>query len=153
MIVQAPSTAAAEPPIVIGLFWPDIDPVEMREAQRLDNTVTPARLRGAIIEAASSAIEALAAWKIAQIELGYASLVTVPADEIDGATIIEHRFKRAIGSLAKALILERTRDFDATAKGDKRSEALTDPIDDLRRDYHNAIADIVGRPRVTIELI
>lgn len=153
MIVSAPSTPAIEPPIVIGSFWPAIDPVEIREAMRLDNTATPPRLRPALIEAAATAIETLAAWKIAQIALGYATLATVPSDEIDEETILIHRFKRAVGSLAKALIMERYRDFDATAKGDKRTEALTDPIDDCRRDYHNAIADIVGRPRCTIELI
>lgn len=153
MIVQAPGTPAIEPPIAIGAFWPDIDPFEIREAQRLDNTVTPARLRPALIEAASTTIEALAAWKIAQIELGYTTLAAVPSDEIDGATIIEHRFKRAVGSLAKALLMERYRDFDATAKGDKRADALTDPIDDCRRDHLNALADITGRPRCTIELI
>lgn len=153
MIVQAPSTPETETPIPIGAFWPAIDPVDIREAQRLDNTVTPPRLRAALIESASTTIEALAAWKIAQIELGYTTLAAVPSDEIDGATIIEHRFKRAVGSLAKALLLERLRDFDATAKGDKRADALTDPIDDCRRDHLHALADIAGRPRTTIELI
>lgn len=153
MIVSAPSPTPAEPDINIGSFWPAISPAEIREAQRLDNTVTAPRLRGAIIEAAATTIEALAAWKIAKIALGYTTLVSVPSDEIDGATIIEHRFKRAVGSLAKALLMERYRDFDATAKGDKRAEALTDPIDDCRRDHLNALADITGRPRCTIELI
>ncbi|PKO49006.1 MAG: head completion/stabilization protein [Betaproteobacteria bacterium HGW-Betaproteobacteria-4] len=153
MIVNAPSTPESETPITIGAFWPDIEPFEIREAQRLDNTVTPPRLRSAIIESASTTIEALAAWKIAQIAIGYTTLSVVPSDEIDGSTIIEHRFKRAVGSLAKALLMERYRDFDASAKGDKRAEALTDPIDDCRRDHLNAIADITGRTRCTIELI
>lgn len=153
MIVQAPSTPANEPPVVIGSFWPEIDPVEIREAQRLDNTVTPPRLRAALVEAAITTIESLAVWKTDQITLGYATLTAVPSDAIDGATIIVHRFKRAVGSLTKALLLERLRDFDATAKGDKRADALTDPIDDCRRDHLNALADITGRTRCTIELI
>lgn len=153
MIVTAPSPTPAETDIAIGSFWPAISPVEIREAQRLDNTVTPARLRPALIESASTTIEALAAWKIAQIELGYTTLSAVPSDEIDGASILVHRFKRAVGSLAKALLMERYRDFDATAKGDKRADALTDPIDDCRRDHLNALADITGRTRCTIELI
>lgn len=153
MIVSAPSPTPAETDINIGSFWPAISPFDIREAQRLDNTVTPPRLRAALIEAAATTIEALAAWKIAQIELGYTTLDAVPSDEIDGATIIEHRFKRAVGSLAKALLMERYRDFDATAKGDKRADALTDPIDDCRRDHLNALADITGRTRCTIELI
>ena len=40
-----------------------------------------------------------------------------------------------------------------TGKGDKKAESLTDPIDDCRRDHLNAIADILDKPRVTVELI
>jgi hypothetical protein len=153
MIVSAPSTPAIEPPLGLGEFWPAIDPVDIREAQRIDNTIPPARLRAVIIEAASTTIEALAEWKIAKIEAGETSLEGISAVSIDGESVLVHRFRRAVGCLAKALLLERLRDFDSTAKGDKKADALTDPIDDCRRDHHFALAGIVGRPRSTIELI
>lgn len=153
MIVSAPSTPASEPPISLGAFWPAIDPVAIREDQRIDNTVIPARLRSAIIEAAATTIEALAAWKIGQIEAGENSLAGIEAEDIDGTSILIHRYQRAVGCLAKALLLERMRDFDATGKGERKAEFLTDPIDDCRRDHLNAIADIAGRPRSTVELI
>ena len=51
------------------------------------------------------------------------------------------------------MLLERYRDMDSTGKGDKKAEAQFDTIDDCRRDYHNAIADIIGRRRVTVEII
>ena len=153
MIVQAPSQPASEPPITIGPFWPEIDPVKIRDDQRIDNTVTPERLRMALIEAIATTNHALRTWRETQTGLGYVTLSAVPADQIDETSILEHRYLRAVGCLAKALLLERLRDFDATGKGDKKAETLTDPIDDYRRDHLHALADIAGTPRTVVELI
>jgi hypothetical protein len=153
MIIPVPASQTPEAPVVIGSFWTDIDPGYIRETQRIDNTITAPRLRATLIEAAAVVIAALAEWKTTQITAGFTSLPSVPADEIDGISINVHRYNRAIGCLAKALLLERYRDFDSTAKGDKKADQLTDPIEDCRRDSLHAIADIVGRPRLTIELI
>ena len=152
MIIQAPSTPASEPLITSSAFWPKIDPVAIREQQRIDNTVPPARLRWAIIEAIATTNQALLAWRFATAD-GVASLAEIEADEIDGTSTLVHRYQRAVGCLTKALLLERLRDYDATGKGDRKAEALTDPIDDCRRDHLNAIADITGAPRTTVELI
>lgn len=153
MIVQAPATPASEPPIVSSPFWPEIDPIEIRDQQRIDNTIAVPRLRGALIEAIATTNNALRTWRQANETLGITSLAAIEAEQIDGTSLLIHRYQRAVGCLAKALIMERTRDFDATGKGDKKAEALTDPIDDCRRDHLNALADITGRPRNTVELI
>ena len=152
-IVTAPATPAAETPIVSSPFWPEVDPVEIRDAQRIDTTVTPERLRMALVEAIATTNHALRAWREAQVSLGYAALNTVPADEIGATSILIHRYQRAVGCLAKALLLERLRDFDATGKGDRKADALIDPIDDCRRDHLHAIADITGTGRTVVELI
>lgn len=152
MIIKAPSTPDSELPITSSDFWPPIAPSDIREQQRIDNTVPPARLRGAIIEAIATTNQALLAWRFATAD-GIASLAEIEADEIDGTSILVHRYQRAVGCLTKALLLERLRDFDATGKGDRKAETLTDPIDDCRRDHLNAIADITGAPRTTVELI
>ena len=152
-IVTAPTETELEKPIVSGPFWPDLDPAVIRDAQRIDGTVPVPRLRMAIIEAIATTNGALRVWREAQIANGSNKLVDIAAEEIDGVSILAHRYQRAVGCLAKALLLERYRDFDATGKGDKKADALTDPIDDCRRDHLNALADITGRPRSTIELI
>lgn len=152
MIIPAPSAPASEPPIASSAWWPQIDPVEIREQQRIDNTVPAPRLRWAIIEAIATTNQALLAWRFATWP-DAASLAEIEAEQIDGTSILVHRYQRAVGCLTKALLLERLRDFDATGKGDRKTEALTDPIDDCRRDHLNAIADIVGVPRVTVDLI
>lgn len=153
MIVQAPSTPAAETPIVSSQFWPEIDPAVIREQQRIDNTITPARLRAALIEAIASTNAALVEFRVGQQALGKTSLESIEAEQVDNTSILIHRYQRAVGCLAKALLLERSRDIDATGKGERKAEFLTDPIDDCRRDHLNALADIAGRPRTTVELI
>ncbi|MCO1344221.1 head completion/stabilization protein [Burkholderia multivorans] len=55
--------------------------------------------------------------------------------------------------LAKATLIERYRDYDTTGDGARRADELEPQSDELRRDARWAISDIVGRPRVTVELI
>ena len=152
-IVTAPAADPEEAPIVSGPFWPNVAPVAIRATQRIDNTVPPERLRMALIEAIACTNHALRDWRQAQADLGHTNLSTVPADEIDGKSILEHRYQRAVGCLAKALLLERLRDFDTSGKGDKKADTLTDPIDDCRRDHLHALADITGNARTVVELI
>lgn len=153
LIVPVPPPTTAEEPITSSAFWPAVDPVKIREDQRIDNAVTPPRLKAAIIEAIATTNQSLMAWRNGQQNQGINTLENVPAEQIDGISIKHHRYLRAVGCLTKALLLERYRDMDTTHKGDKRAEMLTDPIDDCRRDHLNAINDIRGQARSTVELI
>lgn len=153
MIIPSSQTQTKEKRISSSVFWPDVDPSTIREDQRIDNTVTPKRLRMALIESIATVNDALFKWRQSCEVKGINSLDEIQAEEIDGTSILVHRYQRAVGCLAKAILLERLRDFDATGKGERKAEYLTDPIDDCRRDHLAAIADITGRPRLTIELI
>lgn len=153
MIIPAPTPTAEETPIVSSAFWPEIDPGNIRAAHRIDNTVTPERLRHALIEAIASTNAALLVFRQSMQALGAATLADVEAETIDDQSILVLRYQRAVGSLAKALLLERLRDFDTTGKGERRAETAPDTIDDCRRDHLHAIADIAGKQRTTIELI
>lgn len=152
-IVTAPVAETTEVAIVSGPFWPDVQPEVIRDEHRIDNTITPTRLRATLIEAIANTNYALRQFRDAQIEQGITTLADVDAEKIDGTSVLIHRYQRAVGCLAKALLLERMRDFDSTAKGDKKSDQSHEEIDDCRRDYMSAIADIAGRPRTTVELI
>lgn len=144
---------ATEQPISMGSFWPEIDPAAARAAQRIDGTVTTERWRDALIEAAATVIGLLSAWRVSQIEIGHTTLDAVPAELIDDESIHVQRFHRAVHCLAAADVTERYRGFDATDSGNRLADELENPIDDLRRDAHWAIGDILGRPRSTVELI
>lgn len=88
LIVKAPGAPTTEPTIVSSPFWPEIDPVQIREDQRIDNTVTPGRLKAALIEAIATTNASLSTWRQAQITAGYTELAAVPADTIDNTSIM-----------------------------------------------------------------
>lgn len=134
-------------------FFPDIDVDTATAAMRQDGTVTAERLRAALVEAALSVNEDLAAWRAEQQAADYFTLEEVPAPQIDGKSAHVHRYLRAVYCEARAGLIERYRDYDATAAGDRKAEALMQAVEDLRRDARWATSDIVGRSRSTVELI
>lgn len=151
--VSIGATPADQAAITSGPFWPDIDPDDALKDKRIDGTVTPDRLRAALIDAIATVNRDLSAWKAAQIEAGYNSLAEVPAEEVDEESIHVHRYRRAVFSLAAADLTEQYRSFDATDAGHQYADRLETPIGDLRRAASWAIRDIRGEPRTTVELI
>lgn len=136
-------------------WYPAIDPAQLRREHRLGDVakVTPERLRAAILEALISVDNQLGAWATAQTAAGYASLATVPARAFGGESRLVISFHRAIGALTKLELIERHRDLDTTAAGDRDAAALDPSIGELRRDAIHAIRDILGTTRTTVELI
>ncbi|MGT3309545.1 head completion/stabilization protein, partial [Yersinia enterocolitica] len=63
-----------------------------------------------------------------------------------------YRFRRAVYSIARALVLEGYRDVDTTTKGDRDAAALDQQRDDLWRDARWSISDIRGVQRIYAEL-
>lgn len=151
--VTTPPTEYTETEIDPGPFWPKIDPAEIRAAQRIDGTIAPQRLKEALYDAIASVNGELRDWKEARLAAGDATLADVEADRIDDESIPVLRYRRAVGCLAKASLVERYRDFDSTGRGDKKADVQENPIDDLRRDARWAISDILGIGHSTVELI
>lgn len=150
----APTTLAPDADAIANDgFFPDIDLLAMTDAMRLDGTVTQARLRPAVIAAMLTVNGELAEWKAQQQAASHATLADVPGPAVAGEAALLHHYRRAVYSLAKADLTERYRDYDATGEGHKKADALDPTIDEQRRNAHWAIADILGRARVTVELI
>ncbi|WP_338725826.1 head completion/stabilization protein [Shewanella baltica] len=150
-IATAPSSAPKT--ITNSEFWPDIDLAKLRDAMRLDGTVTNERLEHSAINAALQTNSDLKDWRIGQQILGFDGLEQVPAEQINGQSIYLQLYLRAVYCLTKANLIERYSDFDSTAKGLKAGEELHDSVNDLRRDARFAIRDILGESHVTVELI
>jgi hypothetical protein len=137
-------------------WYPDIVLQDMREKMRLDGTVTTARLIEAVVAAILHVNSQLRAWKLQQVGAGRASLAAVPADRVNRESQLVAHYRRAVYCWAKADLIERYRDYDSTASSlsdKKMMEALDNAPGEQRRNAHWAIADIVGRPHVTVELI
>ena len=71
----------------------------------------------------------------------------------DGESVLLQLYRRAVQCGTAVELHERYRSYDATAQGNQRADDLTPTIDELRRDHRNAISDLQGLRRVTVELI
>lgn len=147
--------ATPETPVTIKNdgWYPDVDLSDFRDAMRLDGTVTTPRLKQAVVDAIISVNRALATWKSGYVTAGIAKLADIQADEVNEERILLSKYRRAVYCLAKADLIERYRDFDATGDGNKQADALESSSDEMRRNAHWALADMLGQARMTIELI
>ncbi len=134
-------------------FWPDIDLGLLRDAVRIDGTVTDKRLTHAVINAISSVNRDLSVWRQAQKAAGATTLNDVEAEEINGESELKQLYLRAVYATTKANLIERYRDYDATGDGHKSADKLELSADDLYRDARFAIRDIIGETHTTVELI
>ena len=144
---------AEDRPIINGGFFPDMDPLAVREAARISGSVPPPRLRAAIIGAILTVAVDLDAWAERQRAAGYATLADVPAATLDGSSRLVLLYSRAVALHAKAELIERLRDFDTTAAGGTHADELGETIGDLRRDARHAVRDILGTTRTMVDLI
>lgn len=149
-----PGTPPVTEAVIVNDGWfPNIDPVQLRAEHRIRDSVTPERLRGAIIGAIITVGNQLATWQANQITAAHASLEAVPAPQIDGKSRFVLLYARAIGAYVKAELVEGYRDVDVTTAGQRDVGDLEPSIPELRRDAIHAIRDILGRARMRAELI
>ena len=154
--IAVPPTSPTEATITAGPFLPALDVAATRAAMRIDGTVTPERLRAALVEGIAHVADQLADHIEGWQATGYTTLGDVPVrglQEIDGLPANVHRYLRAVRCWASAELIERMRDYDSTNEGHLNAEKLATTVDDLRRDARWAINDISGRARNTVELI
>lgn len=148
-----PAPPSAETVVTNDGWFPDIDPVDVRADSRVRENVTAARLRRAIIDAIMTVNRQLAGWKAAQVTAGHNTLADVPADEIDGHSQLLLLYSGAICAAAKVELVERYRDTDLTAAGQRQVDELDPALGELRRDMIHAVRDIRGEGRTVVELI
>lgn len=134
-------------------FFPDIDPADVRDTVRINGTVTELRLVESIQNAMAAINRELKDWRFEQQSIGYGDLSEVPADKVGESSVLLGHYRRAVYFLVNADLIERYRDFDTTAAGNKRAEDLDHAIIESRRDARWAVLDIMGRPHLTVELI
>ncbi|MCM2973508.1 head completion/stabilization protein [Larsenimonas suaedae] len=140
-------------PIANNGFWPAIDPADFRDRHRVDGTVTPARLDDVLLTAIATTNRVLRHWQFDQIETGYLHIDAVPTPSWQPPSIYPDLYRRAVYAEAHAQLLERYRDYDATASTRDRGDLHDQTADRFRRDAHWAISEITGRGHVTVELI
>lgn len=153
-IATAPSSTRAPAATIVTNdgFFPDIDLDQLREKMRLDGTVTHARLQDATVLAIGTVNNELQTWKAMRLAAGDVTMAdTLP--KVNGESFYLALYRSAVYRTAKADLTERYRDFDSTKSGEDKAEQLEMTIDDDRRHARWAISDILGRRRITVELI
>lgn len=134
-------------------FWPDINLTALRDAVRIDGTVTVERLTHAAVNAIAAVNGDLSEWRQEQELTGATKLEDVPAEVINQKSVLMYHYLRAVYSMTKASLIERYRDFDATGDGHKEADKLELSVNDLYRDARFAIRDIIGETHTSVALI
>ncbi|MBU1350625.1 MAG: head completion/stabilization protein [Gammaproteobacteria bacterium] len=152
-----PPVVGTETPVENHPWFPAISPDALRKTCRLDGTVTPDRLRLAVVTALRSVNGELREWREAQQAGGYDSLAAVPCDQLDGESEHLARYRQAVYSHVLADMAEAYRDISTTpssdGKGDRIKEKTESRADAHRQTMRWAISDILGIGRTTVELI
>lgn len=134
-------------------FYPRIDLNQMRQAMRIDNTVTSARLYEMAVAAVIHVNRQLGFVRQAAIRRGQSHLSDTATTQLNGESVAVIRYRHAVYHYTKASLSEQYADFDATGKTASRFEAKQQTADDHRREAHAAIADITSQQRTDCELI
>ena len=148
--VVIPPRPVAEAVITNTDFFPNVEPLRIRELLRLEHTVTPVRLRTAIIDGMAETNAELRDYRSEQMALGYDSLDAVPADEIDGESVRCFYYLQAVTAMTTAKLYESYRGVDASAKGDKKADSVESTIDELWRDMRWAVSRLQDKSRCII---
>lgn len=139
-------------PIANNGFWPEINPNDFREEERVQS-VTPKRLTKSLRAAMADVNRQLADYQAEQQESGRATIDEVPVENWQTPGDLQLLYRRAVYAQAQADLLERYRDASATGEGDERGEAKDLAADDYRADARWAIAELTGINHTTVELI
>lgn len=152
-----PPVTGAELPVQNHPWFPAVNPESLRKACRLDGTVTPDRLKNALLQALDSVNQELAAYQAARLAEGFAALADVPCPTLDGESAQLVRYRRAVYACVQAELSEAYRDIDTTphseGKSDRIKERIEAKTDEYRRVMRWAISDLLGILRTTVELI
>lgn len=134
-------------------FFPDLSLDEFRDSMRLDGTVTDERAVHALEAAMFEVNYTLSTWMQEQKAAGINSIEDIVEPEWQPPGVTARKYLRAVWCLAKADLIERYRDYDATGSGHDQADAMDLTSDDLRRNASWALSDIRGHHRTTVELI
>lgn len=150
-----PATPPGRDTIPNSPWWPAVSFAAYRDASRIDRTASDPQAYKQLSEAVARVNGQLNGWLGNQIALNpeITCLADITAPAHQAIDYFKARYLRAVHCAADALLAEDFRDFDSSAEGDRRADAMEGRIDAYRRESQYAIADITGRHRRPVELL
>lgn len=146
-------TVIGDEVIINNGFFPDIQLSEIRNAMRIDGTVTNERLKHSALDAMQTVNRDLKDFRLKAQTQGKSRLNLCDEEQLNDESELVYLYKRAVFCLTTANLYERYRSFDSTREGDQKADQLIDTAGDLKRDYHFAVRDILGGNRMIAELV
>lgn len=146
-------TVIGDEVIINNGFFPDIQLSEIRNAMRIDGTVTNERLKHSALDAMQTVNRDLKDFRLKAQTQGKSRLNLCDEEQLNDESELVYLYKRAVFCLTTANLYERYRSFDSTREGDQKADQLIDTAGDLKRDYHFAVRDLLGGNRMIAELV
>jgi|GEM_PF-665011 len=131
-------------------FYPPLSVAAFADETGITGVFDTALLRGFLDTARIETNLVLATWRSDQTA---APLATTPDTQ---AVTGEERvtlYRAAVHAQARADLIDTRRDYDTTAKGHDRADALEQTSDTWRRRASVSLSRLTGRGRTTVELI
>ncbi|WP_108449113.1 head completion/stabilization protein [Halomonas sp. BN3-1] len=150
---NVPTSEAPAESIENNGFWPALDAQDYRAAERVDGSITDARVDMALRVAMADINRQLANWQQDRQASGSTTIDDVEAPDWMPPNSYALLYRRAVYATATASLMERYRDHSATGDGDERGEGKDLAADDYRRDARWAVSEILGKAHTTVELI
>lgn len=143
-------------------FFPDISLRDFQERYRVNNGQSETRQMQALQRAMQrinrellddDAMEEGGNWVCQQVKKGFYTLETVPSNHYGGCSEKVMQYRTAIYAHAKARLTERYRDTQTTRTGHDRADDMDLTVDDYDQESREALRQLMGKPRCTIDLI
>ncbi len=131
-----------------GDFFPNISLVKIRNALRIDGSVTDTRLKQLVYEEILDVNRLLFALTKRANNLDELSIT-----EIDGEKDTEILYFSAVSNGVYARLVDLYIGYDSTNFGVKKSELLEQSANDYRRNKHWAVQQLLGGNHTVVELI
>lgn len=135
-------------------WWPDIDCTAMREALRIGEMVTHARLIATLESAVITVTDDLIRWRATREAQGITALALVePSQQVNGKPRAVVLFTSAVRYAAAAELAEFSVDMSAAATDETRSDAKRDMACFYEKLRLQSVRSLLGVTRVAVELI
>lgn len=131
-------------------WFPSMSIDDTRAILNVTTTITPVRLRDAIIGGMLSINRQLRSWKL---KTGADALDQVPQAMIGTTGELVEIYRRAVRAETAAILCDYYDTLSATDGGRKREETQEAPADHHRRIATHCVRDILGKGRTKVRLI
>lgn len=132
-------------------FFPDLSLADFKTRMVVGDVYEADTLRHLLQLSMLEVNESLTGWR--ETVAAHTQLADVPATDYSGTSSRVMHYLNAVYNRAKALLIERSRDYDSTRSGHDAADKLTETADDYKRQASESISRLIGRPRTNVELI